>query len=236
MRGERDEPRRPRQGPARRRRDVRRGRAPLRPHEHAAPARAGPALARGRPCAALDLRPGQKVLDVAAGTAVSTVALARAGAWCVATDFSLGMLRAGAGPRRPEGRRRRLAPAVRRRHVRRGDDLVRPAQRRRPGRRAGRVRPGHPARRPAAGLRVRHADLAPFRAATTTRTCKHVLPTIARPVSSQPRGLPLPAESIQAWPDQAALRRGSAAAGWTDVAWRNLTFGVVALHHAVRAA
>jgi demethylmenaquinone methyltransferase/2-methoxy-6-polyprenyl-1,4-benzoquinol methylase len=24
-------------------------------------------------------------------------------------------------------------------------------------------------------------------------------------------------------------------AGWTDVAWRNMTFGVVALHHAIRA-
>src|ERR671928_901496 len=46
--------------------------------------------------AALDLRPGEIVLDLAAGTAVSTVELARSGAWCVAADFSLGMLRAGA--------------------------------------------------------------------------------------------------------------------------------------------
>ena len=46
--------------------------------------------------AALDLRPGERVLDLAAGTAVSTVSLARSGAWCVAADFSLGMLRAGA--------------------------------------------------------------------------------------------------------------------------------------------
>src|ERR687890_760962 len=45
---------------------------------------------------ALDLRPGERVLDLAAGTAVSTVSLARSGAWCVAADFSLGMLRAGA--------------------------------------------------------------------------------------------------------------------------------------------
>src|ERR1700704_6078212 len=44
---------------------------------------------------ALDLQPGEIVLDLAAGTAVSTVELARSGAWCVAADFSLGMLRAG---------------------------------------------------------------------------------------------------------------------------------------------
>ena len=46
--------------------------------------------------AALDLQPGERVLDLAAGTAVSTVELSRSGAWCVAADFSLGMLRAGA--------------------------------------------------------------------------------------------------------------------------------------------
>src|SRR5215210_2665634 len=44
---------------------------------------------------ALRLRPGEKVLDLAAGTAVSTVELARSGAWCVAADFSVGMLSAG---------------------------------------------------------------------------------------------------------------------------------------------
>ena len=38
------------------------------------------------------------------------------------------------------------------------------------------------------------------------------------------------AESIQAWPDQAALAARLAAAGWVDVEWRDLTGGVVALH------
>ncbi len=35
------------------------------------------------------------MLDLAAGTAVSTVELASSGAWCVAADFSVGMLAAG---------------------------------------------------------------------------------------------------------------------------------------------
>ncbi len=43
----------------------------------------------------LGLKPGEKVLDLAAGTAVSTVELAKSGAWCVACDFSQGMLAAG---------------------------------------------------------------------------------------------------------------------------------------------
>src|SRR5699024_2005742 len=43
----------------------------------------------------LNLKPGEKVLDLAAGTAVSTVELSKSGAWCVACDFSRGMLAAG---------------------------------------------------------------------------------------------------------------------------------------------
>ena len=44
---------------------------------------------------ALDVDAGDRVLDLAAGTAVSTSELARSGAWCVAADFSVGMLLAG---------------------------------------------------------------------------------------------------------------------------------------------
>jgi len=45
---------------------------------------------------ALALRPGERVLDLAAGTATSSAALARSGADVVGCDFSLGMLRVGA--------------------------------------------------------------------------------------------------------------------------------------------
>src|SRR4051794_22692936 len=45
--------------------------------------------------AALDLKPGERCLDLAAGTAVSSVELAKSGAEIVACDFSLGMLAQG---------------------------------------------------------------------------------------------------------------------------------------------
>ena len=51
---------------------------------------------------ALQIGPGDKVLDLAAGTAVSTVELAKSGAWCVAADFSVGMLAAGAARNVPK--------------------------------------------------------------------------------------------------------------------------------------
>src|SRR3954454_23386675 len=52
---------------------------------------------RTRQC--LELRPGQRVLDLAAGTGVSTAELRQSGALAVGCDFSLGMLRAGRASR-----------------------------------------------------------------------------------------------------------------------------------------
>jgi len=43
----------------------------------------------------VDARPGQRVLDLAAGTGSSALPFAAAGADVVACDFSLGMLRVG---------------------------------------------------------------------------------------------------------------------------------------------
>jgi demethylmenaquinone methyltransferase/2-methoxy-6-polyprenyl-1,4-benzoquinol methylase len=59
------------------------------------------------------------------------------------------------------------------------------------------------------------------------------LPSIARAVSSSPDAYVYLAESIRAWPDQAALAARVAASGWGDVAWRDLSGGVVALHRAI---
>ena len=44
---------------------------------------------------ALDLKPGERVLDVAAGTGTSAKALAKTGAEVVALDFSPGMVEQG---------------------------------------------------------------------------------------------------------------------------------------------
>jgi demethylmenaquinone methyltransferase/2-methoxy-6-polyprenyl-1,4-benzoquinol methylase len=61
------------------------------------------------------------------------------------------------------------------------------------------------------------------------------LPTIARKVSSNPDSYVYLAESIAAWPDQAGMARLVTQAGWQDVAWRDLSGGVVALHRATKA-
>jgi demethylmenaquinone methyltransferase/2-methoxy-6-polyprenyl-1,4-benzoquinol methylase len=60
------------------------------------------------------------------------------------------------------------------------------------------------------------------------------LPRVATAVSSNPEAYVYLAESIRAWPDQAALAARIVEAGWQRVRWRNLTGGIVALHSATR--
>ena len=184
---------------------------------------------------ALDARAGEKILDLAAGTAVSTVEYSSAGAWCVAADFSLGMLRAGAAPPRAQDRRRRPAPALRRRLLRRRHRLLRPAQL--PGHRGRppRDRPRRAPRRPPRHLRAVQAHLeAP--APLYSNVALRFLPVIAKPVASNTDAYSYLADSIRDWHDQRTLAELIAEAGWDDVAWMNLTAGMAAIHRATKPA
>jgi demethylmenaquinone methyltransferase/2-methoxy-6-polyprenyl-1,4-benzoquinol methylase len=60
------------------------------------------------------------------------------------------------------------------------------------------------------------------------------LPRVARAVSSNPDAYVYLAESIRAWPEQAGLAARLRTAGWSEVAWLNLSGGIVALHSARR--
>lgn len=176
-------------------------------------------------------RPGERVLDLAAGTAVSTVELAKSGAWCVAADFSLGMLRAGA---------RRDVPKVA------GDAMklpfadesfdavtisfgLRNVQDTAAGLRemARVVRPGGRL----AVVEFSTPVFPPFRAVYMNYLMK-ALPKIATSVSSNPDAYVYLAESIRAWPDQPGLARMIGDAGWQRPQWRDLSGGIVALHRA----
>jgi len=184
---------------------------------------------------ALDLRPGRTVLDLAAGTAVSTVQLGSFGATAVACDFSLGMLRAG----RQKGRD---VPMVA------GDALALPFSDRAFdavtisfGLRNVADVPralGELARitRPGGTLVVCEFSRPTWRPwrVVYTEYLMRALPPVARRVSSNPDAYVYLAESIRAWPDQAALAGRIEAAGWTNVQWRDLTGGIVTLHRATK--
>lgn len=178
---------------------------------------------------ALGLQPGEKVLDLAAGTAVSTVELAKSGAWCVAADFSVGMLAAG---------RDRDVPKVAGDATKLPfDDGVFDAVTISFGLRnvvdhAAGLREMARVTRPGGRLVVCEFSTPTLSAFATVykEYLMRALPAVARAVSSNPEAYVYLAESIRAWPDQAALAEQIAASGWSQVGWRNLTGGIVALH------
>jgi len=185
---------------------------------------------------AVGARPGERVLDLAAGTGTSSVPFTEAGAYTVPCDFSLGMLREGKRrqPRLPftagdatrlpfrDGVFDAVTISFGLRNVQDVDAAL-----------------GELLRVTAPGGRIvvcefSHPTWSPFRTVYTEYLMR-ALPPVARTVSSSPDAYVYLAESIRAWPDQPALARKLQRAGWTDVAWRNLTGGVVALHRGVRA-
>ncbi|WP_093414299.1 demethylmenaquinone methyltransferase [Saccharopolyspora flava] len=173
----------------------------------------------------------EKVLDLAAGSGVSTVEFARSGAYCVAADFSLGMLSVGKGRGVPLV----AADAL---HLPFADDAFDAATisfglRNLADTVAG-LREMRRVVRPGGRLVVCEFSTPtwqPFRGVYMNYLMR-ALPPIARAVSSNPDAYVYLAESIRSWPDQRALGELIAEAGWTDTTWKNLTSGVVAIHHA----
>ena len=185
--------------------------------------------------AAVGAGPGERVLDLAAGTGTSSAPFAAAGARVVPCDFSLGMLRVGKA-RQPEldfsaGDALRLPFADASfdavtisfglRNV--ADPAAGLAEMLRVTRPGGRL----------VVCEFSHPVWGPFRTVYTEYLMK-ALPPVARRVSSNPDAYVYLAESIRAWPAQRELAGIVAAAGWGRVGWRDLSGGIVALHRAWR--
>lgn len=183
----------------------------------------------------LDLAPGELVLDLAAGTAVSTVELSKSGATVIACDFSRGMLAAGA---------HRDVPKV----CGDGMDLPFPdgtfdavtisfGLRNIHDFRAG-LREMARVTRPGGRLTVCEfsTPTVPVFSTLYKEYLMRALPAVAKAVSSNPDAYVYLAESIRAWPGQDELAREINRNGWAECGWRNMTFGIAALHSAIKPA
>ena len=180
---------------------------------------------------AVDPKPGERILDLAAGTGTSSAALARSGATVVAVDLSPGMI--------AEGRKRHPRIEFVEANGERlpfGDDEFD----------AVTISFGlrnieHPkialaemyrVLKPGGRLVVCEFSKPPralFRTGYQAFT-KIAMPIIAKLTSSNSEAYDYLAESIRNWPDQGTLSQWIRGVGFTRVAHRNLTVGVVALH------
>ncbi|MFM9136184.1 MAG: demethylmenaquinone methyltransferase [bacterium] len=184
---------------------------------------------------ALRPQPGERIVDLAAGTGTSSLPLAAAGALVIPCDFSLGMLAvgrerqpglpfvAGDALRLPFADRSLDAITISFGLRNTADPLAALEEMRRVVRPGGRL----------VVCEFSHPAWGPFREAYS-RYLMGALPGVARRLSSNPDAYVYLAESIRAWPDQEALAALIARAGWLDVEWLNLTGGIVALHRAHR--
>jgi len=198
------------------------------------------ALWRLQATRAVDPQPGERILDIAAGTGTSSVALTHTGAHVVAADFSAGMIQVGRerhagnpliefvqadatalpfaddefdvvtisfGLRNVVEPRKALAEFFR---------VTKPG---------GRVvicefsTPPNPV--------VRGGYFAYL---------NHVMPRVVKLASSNAEAYDYLGESIAAWPTQPVLSGWLREAGYSSVAYRNLTLGIVALHRGVKPA
>ena len=178
---------------------------------------------------------GMQILDLAAGPGSSSEPLYKAGATVFATDFSEGMLAQG----------RKARPYL---NFSKADALNLPFE----ANRFDVVTISYGLRNTVTyekalfeALRVTKAGgrivIAEFSQPTNrifrtiyTKYLMRLLPAIAKKTSSNPDAYVYLAESIRAWPDQAALAESLKKAGWSNVSWKNLTFGVVAVHSATK--
>lgn len=183
---------------------------------------------------ALAPRRGERILDLGAGTGSSTAPLARSGATALACDFSLGMLRQARGRGLPavagDAMRLPFADAAfdavtvsfgLRNVVDPDAALTELARVCRPGGRLVLCEFSRP--------------VVPVLRRGYVAYLSNVLPVLAR-VSADAESYTYLVDSILAWPSQQELAARVGAAGWRDVSWRNLSFGVVAVHLARRPA
>ncbi|SDH74716.1 class I SAM-dependent methyltransferase [Agrococcus jejuensis] len=175
-------------------------------------------------------QPGERILDVAAGTGTSSAPMAKAGALVTALDFSAGMIE--------EGRRR--YPEI---EFVQGDAQELPFDadtfdavtisfgfRNVQNPRAA-LSEFFRVLKPGGRLLVCEASKPPLGVARAGhKAFMRTVPVIGRLASSNPESYRYLVDSIEAWPDQETLSRWIRGAGFTRVAHRNLTMGAVALH------
>lgn len=184
--------------------------------------------------AAVAPKSGERILDIAAGTGTSSMALRVPGAEVVAADFSKGMI--AQGKKRYPDLEFVFADAMQlpfkkpEFHAVTMSFGLRNVQDHRVA-----LREFHRVLLPGGRLVICEFSKVRGLFGTLYRWyLRNVLPIVARLLSKNPEAYSYLADSIEAWPSQDELAQDIRDAGFSDVSYRNLTFGIVAIHTGFR--
>jgi demethylmenaquinone methyltransferase/2-methoxy-6-polyprenyl-1,4-benzoquinol methylase len=179
----------------------------------------------------IEPKPGMKILDIAAGTGSSSRPLADKGASVTCLDFSEGML--AAGRKRNPDLTFIQGDALKLPFTDQSFDVTTISFGLRNTHDAGAALvEAHRVTKDGGKIVIAefsHPTNALFRY-IYMRYLMRALPVIAKRVASNPQAYIYLAESIQAWPDQKALASIMEKSGWGNIAWQDLSFGIVAVH------
>ena len=191
-------------------------------------------LWRGKVARAVNAKAGEQILDIAAGTGTSSMAFLSEGVRVVAADFSKGMLEVG--KKKYPKLEFVFADAMKLPFQDQEFDVVtmsfglRNVQ-------DHKVALGEFLRvlKPGGRLVICEFSHVPGPLGVLYRFyLKYLLPKISALFSKSPEAYDYLAESIQAWPKQKDLAQDIANVGFSQVGYKNLSFGIVALHQAVK--
>ncbi|MEY4410346.1 MAG: hypothetical protein RLZ99_819 [Actinomycetota bacterium] len=191
-------------------------------------------LWRGKVAKAVNAKAGEQVLDIAAGTGTSSMAFLSDGVRVVAADFSKGMLEVG--KKKYPKLEFVFADAMKLPFKNEEFDVVtmsfglRNVQ-------DHKVALGEFLRvlKPGGRLVICEFSHVPGPFGMLYRFyLKYFLPKISALFSKSPEAYDYLAESIQAWPKQKDLAQDIANVGFSQVGYKNLSFGIVALHQGVK--
>ena len=191
-------------------------------------------LWRGKVARAVNAKAGEQILDIAAGTGTSSMAFLSEGVRVVAADFSKGMLEVG--KKKYPKLEFVFADAMKLPFKDQEFDVVtmsfglRNVQ-------DHKVALGEFLRvlKPGARLVICEFSHVPGPFGVLYRFyLKYFLPKISALFSKSPEAYDYLADSIQAWPKQKDLAQDIANVGFSQVGYKNLSFGIVALHQAVK--
>ncbi|MEO6199932.1 MAG: bifunctional demethylmenaquinone methyltransferase/2-methoxy-6-polyprenyl-1,4-benzoquinol methylase UbiE [Cryobacterium sp.] len=187
---------------------------------------------------AVNPQPGERILDIAAGTGTSSAALTRTGAHVVAADFSSGMIEVGRARHADNPNLEFVQADATALPFADGEfdavtisfglrNVVEPKNA---------LAEFYRVLKPGGRLVICEFSTPPVRAICVGYMLylTHVMPRIVKLASSNSEAYDYLGESIADWPDQATLGGWLREAGFAGAAHRNLTLGIVALHRGIK--